>query len=74
MTRLNDVLLDLKQCGLAMRPALAVAYGALGFWQAVEQVWPKIRGQQMPEPADRIMEGKNVHRLEDASSKKSTAF
>ena len=28
------------------RPELAVADGALGFWQAVEEVWPKTRGQR----------------------------
>ncbi len=28
------------------RPELAVADGALGFWQAVEDVWPKMRGQR----------------------------
>jgi hypothetical protein len=35
--------LDLKRRGLAMGPELAVADGALGFWQAVEEVWPKTR-------------------------------
>jgi putative transposase len=27
-------------------PELAVADGALGFWQALEQVWPQTRGQR----------------------------
>jgi transposase-like protein len=27
-------------------PELAVAAGALGFWQAIEQVWPQTRGQR----------------------------
>jgi hypothetical protein len=40
------LLLDLKRRGLAMAPELAVADGALGFWQAVEEVWPKTRGQR----------------------------
>jgi transposase-like protein len=40
------LLLDLKRRGLAMGPELAVADGALGFWQAVEQVWPQTRGQR----------------------------
>jgi hypothetical protein len=31
---------NLKRRGLAMGPELAVADGALGFWQAVEEVWP----------------------------------
>src|SRR5207244_7082293 len=42
----RDLLLCLKRRGLAMAPELAVADGALGFWQAVEEVWPKTRGQR----------------------------
>jgi transposase-like protein len=42
----KDLLLDLKRRGLAMAPKLAVADGALGFWQAVEEVWPQSRGQR----------------------------
>ena len=38
-------LLDLKRRGLAIGPELAVADGALGFWQAIEEVWPRTRGQ-----------------------------
>ena len=34
-------LLDLKRRGLAIAPELAVADGALGFWQAIEEIWPK---------------------------------
>ena len=33
----RELLLDLKRRGLAMGPELAVADGALGFWQAVEE-------------------------------------
>src|SRR6266702_3640394 len=40
------LLLDLQRRGLAMGPELAVADGALGFWQAVEEVWPQTRGQR----------------------------
>jgi putative transposase len=29
-----------------MAPELAVADGALGFWQAIEEVWPTARGQR----------------------------
>jgi putative transposase len=36
----RELLLDLKRRGLAMAPELAVADGALGFWQAIEEVWP----------------------------------
>jgi transposase-like protein len=42
----KGLLLDLKRRGLAIGPELAVADGALGFWQAVEEVWPKTRGQR----------------------------
>jgi len=42
----RELLLDLKRRGLAMGPELAVADGALGFWQAVEDVWPQTRGQR----------------------------
>ena len=42
----KDLLLDLKRRGLAIGPELAVADGALGFWQAIEEIWPKTRGQR----------------------------
>jgi transposase-like protein len=42
----RGLLLDLKRHGLAMAPELAVADGALGFWQAIEEVWPKTRCQR----------------------------
>lgn len=42
----KQLLLDLKQRGLETGPQLAVADGALGFWQAIEEVWPKTRGQR----------------------------
>jgi transposase-like protein len=42
----REMLLDLKRRGLAMGPELAVADGALGFWKAVEEIWPKTRGQR----------------------------
>ena len=42
----KKLLLDLKLRGLAMPPEFAVADGALGFWQAIEKVWPATRGQR----------------------------
>jgi transposase-like protein len=42
----RELLLDLKRRGLTIAPELAVADGALGFWQAIEEVWPKTRGQR----------------------------
>ena len=41
----RELLLDLKRRGLAAAPELAVADGALGFWQAIEQVRPETRGR-----------------------------
>lgn len=37
----RELLLDLKRRGLACAPELAVADGALGFWKAVGEIWPK---------------------------------
>jgi putative transposase len=42
----KEMLLDLKQRGLAIAPQLAVADGALGFWKAIDEIWPKARGQR----------------------------
>ena len=42
----KELLLALKRRGLAMAPLLAVADGALGFWKAIEEVWPKTRAQR----------------------------
>jgi transposase-like protein len=40
------LLLDLKRRGLTIDPQLAVADGALEFWKAIDQVWPKTRAQR----------------------------
>ena len=37
----RELLLDLKRRGLAVAPELAIADGALGFWKAIEEVWPR---------------------------------
>ena len=42
----KELLLDLKRRGLAMGPELAVADGALGFWKALPEVWPRTREQR----------------------------
>src|SRR5262249_24787146 len=42
----KEPLLDLERRGLSMGPELAVADGALGFWQALEEIWPNTRGQR----------------------------
>ena len=40
------LLLDCQNRGLVLDPELAIADGALGFWKALPQVWPKTRGQR----------------------------
>ena len=42
----RDLLLDLKRRGLDVRPELAIADGALGFWKAAGEVWPTTREQR----------------------------
>ena len=42
----RTLLLHLKRRGLAIAPELAVAYGALGFWKAPGEVWPKTCARQ----------------------------
>ena len=51
----RDLLLDLKRRGLDVPPRLAIAHGALGFWKAAGEVWPKTREQHRRsiEPPDR---------------------
>lgn len=41
-----EVLLDLKNRGLAIDPKLAIGDGALGFWKALPQVFPSTRTQR----------------------------
>ena len=42
----SEVLLDLKQRGLAMTPKIAVGDGALGFWTALRKIFPSTREQR----------------------------
>lgn len=42
----REVLLDLKSRGLTRPPQLAVGDGALGFWGALKEVFPKTRHQR----------------------------
>jgi putative transposase len=42
----KELLLDLKRRGLTIGLELAVAHGTLGFWQVIEEVWPKTCGQR----------------------------
>ncbi len=42
----RELLLDLKKRGLSAPPALAVGDGAMGFWAALREVFPKTRQQR----------------------------
>ena len=42
----RELLIDIKQRGLAIVPELAVGDGALGFWKAIEEVSPTTRHQR----------------------------
>jgi transposase-like protein len=42
----RDLLLDLKRRGLDAQPKLMIADGALGFWKAAGEVWPKAAEQR----------------------------
>jgi len=42
----RELLIDIKQRGLAIAPDLAVGDGALGFWKAIEEVSPTTRHQR----------------------------
>jgi putative transposase len=42
----KELLLDLKQHGLAQGPSLAIGDGALGFWKAMRQVYGETRRQR----------------------------
>jgi putative transposase len=42
----RELLLDLKRRGLDVRPELAIADGALGFWKAAGEIWPTTREQR----------------------------
>jgi len=42
----KGLLLDVKARGLVIAPKLAIGDGALGFWKAVKQVYPKTRQQR----------------------------
>src|SRR5690348_11475819 len=42
----RELLTDLKARGLVIAPELAVADGALGFWKALDEVYPGTRHQR----------------------------
>ena len=42
----RELLVDLQQRGLANAPELATGDGALGFWKALDEIWPATRHQR----------------------------
>lgn len=42
----RELLVDLKAHGLSVAPELATGDGALGFWKALEEVFPSTRHQR----------------------------
>jgi putative transposase len=42
----RELLIDVKERGLEIAPDLAVGDGALGFWKAIEQIFPTTRHQR----------------------------
>jgi putative transposase len=42
----SELLLDLKQRGLAIEPKLAIGDGALGFWAALRKIFPSVTEQR----------------------------
>jgi transposase-like protein len=42
----RELLVDVKSRGLNVAPAIAVGDGALGFWKAIEEIFPGTRHQR----------------------------
>jgi transposase-like protein len=42
----RELLIDIKRRGLEIAPDLAVGDGALGFWKAIDEVFPGTRHQR----------------------------
>jgi len=42
----KELLLEVQQRGLSVPPKLAIGDGALGFWKALEEVWPTTAAQR----------------------------
>ena len=42
----RELLVDVKRRGLSIAPEIAVGDGALGFWKALDEVWPSARHQR----------------------------
>src|SRR5215203_516510 len=42
----RELLIEVKRCGLAIAPEIAVGDGALGFWKALDEIYPGTRHQR----------------------------
>lgn len=42
----SELLIDLKSRGLGIPPKLAIGDGAMGFWNALEKIWPQTKQQR----------------------------
>src|SRR6185295_18759217 len=42
----RELLIDIKRRGLEIAPDLAIGDGALGFWKAIEEIFPGTRHQR----------------------------
>jgi hypothetical protein len=49
----RELLIDIKRRGLEIAPDLAVGDGALGFWKAIEEIFPGTRHQRVLGSQDR---------------------
>ena len=56
----RELLVDLKARGLAVPPKLAVGDGALGFWKALDEVFPGTRHQRSNACVRRVHKAANV--------------
>ncbi|MCL5770349.1 MAG: IS256 family transposase, partial [Planctomycetes bacterium] len=60
-----SLLLDMKSRGLSIPPKLATGDGALGFWAALEKIYPETRQQRCGVHKARNVQGKLPQRLHD---------
>ena len=58
----RELLVDLKARGLAVAPEIAVGDGALGFWKALDEVYPGTRHQRcwVHKTANRAQQGAEI--------------
>ena len=45
-SELGELLVEVKRRGLTIAPEIAVGDGALGFWKALDEIYPRTRHQR----------------------------